>query len=110
MKYSEHPGFAREYVRLRKRFLSLDKDLDKFKKILTELPQGTGGKHWACLHHTERVSIFKARLACAYLRKNSLRVIYAYIPSEIRIEFIEIYFKGDKESEDQKRVRDYLKS
>ena len=109
MTFTEHSDFAREYVRLRKRFLSLDDDLAKLKKVLAVLPQGTGGKHWNVLHRLEPITIFKTRLACTYLRKNALRVTYAHIPTENRIEFIEIYFKGDKESEDTGRIKDYLK-
>jgi hypothetical protein len=108
MTFTELPEFAREYIRLRKRFLSLDEDFAKFKKVLAVLPQGTGGRHWNVLHRSEQVFIIKTRLACAYLRKNALRVIYAHTPTEKRIEFIEIYFKGDKETEDGKRIKDYL--
>jgi len=35
-------------------------------------------------------------LACKYLRNSSLRVIYAYFIHERRVDFIELYFKGDK--------------
>jgi hypothetical protein len=31
-------------------------------------------------------------------------VIYAYFEEQDRIELIEIYFKGDKESEDRERI------
>ena len=47
-------------------------------------------------------------MSCAYLRRDTLRVIYAYLPVQNQIEFIEIYFKGDKENENQKRIKDYL--
>jgi len=37
-------------------------------------------------------------------------VIYAYFENEDRIELIEIYYKGDKENEDRKRIlRKYRK-
>lgn len=110
MTFDEHSGFAHEYARLRKRFLSLDTDFEKFKKVLVELPGGTGAKHWNTLYHSEQISIFKMRLACTYLRKKSLRVVYAYMPTEVRIDFIEIYYKGDKENEDRERIKDYLKN
>jgi len=108
MQFIEHPAFVREYARLRKRFLSIDDDFDKFKKVLAVLPQGTGGKHWNALHHSEQISVFKTRLACAYLKKNSLRVVYAYLPTKMCVEFIEFYFKGDKESENRERIKAYL--
>jgi hypothetical protein len=38
--------------------------------------------------------------------QSEIRVIYAYHEEEDRIEFIEIYYKGDKASEDRaRRVR-----
>jgi hypothetical protein len=35
-------------------------------------------------------------------------VIYAYIEPESRISFLELYFKGDRENEDMKRIEEYL--
>jgi len=48
------------------------------------------------------------------LKKKDLRIIYAYIENHqlvkmIGIQFIEIYFKGEKENEDRERIKDYLK-
>ena len=60
------------------------------------------------LTQTESLLIVKARLACKYLRNSSLRVIYAYFFHERRVDFIELYFKGDKESEDSARISRYL--
>ncbi|MDE1919601.1 MAG: hypothetical protein KGH56_02760 [Patescibacteria group bacterium] len=109
MEFSEHASFTREFGRLFKRFKSLDDDLEKIKKILLKQPAGTDGRHWNVLHRSEQCVIFKTRMMCRYLRHGDLRLIYAYFPTEGRVEFIEIYFKGDKESEDGKRIADYLK-
>ncbi len=38
---------------------------------------------------------------------SGIRIIYAYYESEDVIEFIEIYFKGDKANEDKKRIIKY---
>ena len=110
MTFAEQSDFKHEYARLRKRFLSLDDDFAKFKKVLSVLPRGTGGKHWNTLHYSEQVSVFKTRLACAYLRKSSLRIVYAYMPAEPRIEFLEIYYKGDEKNEDRNRIKFYLRN
>ncbi|NOY35535.1 MAG: hypothetical protein GXP44_01280 [bacterium] len=57
------------------------------------------------------MKIVKAHLACRALRNNHLlRVIYSYFEREQRIEFIELYFKGDKENEDRERIKEYLKN
>jgi len=53
------------------------------------------------------------KFSCKSLRgrgcNSGIRIIYAYYSSLKIVEFIEIYFKGDKEKEDHKRIRDYLK-
>lgn len=109
MEYVELPEFSRELKRLRKKYRSLSGDLEKLKQTLAKLNIGDGGNHWNCLYRSESVAVYKIRLACQYLRATTLRVIYAHHKEPSRIVFIEIYFKGDKEDEDQKRIKDYLK-
>jgi len=97
-----------------KRFNSLDGDLTVFKKILKEEPLGIG-KHFNVITKNENLHIVKARFFCKSLKKKDLRIIYAYIEKHetiemIGIDFIEIYFKGDKENEDKKRIDEYLKN
>jgi hypothetical protein len=58
--------------------------------------------------------VFKVKkLACRSLKtkgvRAGLRLIYAYIESEDRIDLIKIYFKADKEIEDRKRIFKYYK-
>ncbi len=53
--------------------------------------------------------IYKARkFTCRSLKgtgsRSGIRIIYAYFDKEDKIEFIEIYFKGDKENEDRERI------
>ncbi|MHB8710354.1 MAG: hypothetical protein ACYC6X_02280 [Minisyncoccota bacterium] len=109
MRFTEYSPFVHEYGRLYKRFPSLDQDIEKIKKFLIRYPMGSGGKNWNILHKTERVIVFKTRLACMYLRSSALRLVYAHSPDENRIDFIEVYFKGDKEAEDKQRIKEYLK-
>ena len=35
---------------------------------------------------------------------SGIRIIYAYYEKEDKIEFIEIYYKGDKENENRERI------
>jgi hypothetical protein len=48
------------------------------------------------------------KFACKALKgrgaKSGIRVIYAFEPKINRVTFLEIYFKGDKQNEDQKRI------
>ena len=69
----------------------------------------TRSRRISILTQTPSLLIVKARLACKYLRNSSLRVIYAYFIHERRVDFIELYFKGDKEREDGARINRYLR-
>jgi hypothetical protein len=107
------PDFERDMKKLLKRFRSLEDDLDNF--IKTEL----------ALFHKLRIDnkgvvqmtglgiqgprIYKARkFACRALKgkgaHSGIRVIYAYIEQNDKIELIEIYYKGDKENEHRERI------
>ena len=58
--------------------------------------------------------IYKAKkFACKSLKGkgavSGIRVIYAYFDKEDIIEFIEIYYKGDKENENRDRILKHYK-
>ena len=59
--------------------------------------------------------VYKAKMfACKALKgkgvQSGIRVIYAYFSTEDVIEFVEIYYKGDKENEDKERIsRKYMR-
>jgi len=110
--------FERDFQKLLKKFKTLEDDLETF--INTQLN----------LYHKQKVDnlgivrisnlaidspkIFKARkFACRSLKgKGSycgIRIIYAYYEEEDIIEFIEIFFKGDKENKDRDRIFRYYK-
>jgi len=101
--------FEKEFKRLFKKYKTLDTDFEKFKKVLIVTPTGVG-KNFVIIHSTETIKIVKARMACRALRGRSLRVVYAYFGQNQRVEFIEIYFKGEKENEDRTRIKEYLKN
>lgn len=113
MNFKNNAEFQKDFKRLAKKFRSLAEDLIEFKKILTEAPLGIG-KHFNVVAKTGSVYIVKARFFCQSLKKKDLRVIYAYVENHqiiemIGIDFIEIYFKGEKENEDRERIKEYLK-
>ncbi|HET8581519.1 MAG TPA: hypothetical protein VFL98_03595 [Candidatus Paceibacterota bacterium] len=109
MEFAELPEFSRELKSLKKKYKSLEGDLETQRDVLQTRPEGTGGKHWICLHQNDEFSIWKTRLACKTLKGDKMRVIYAFIFSSARIEYVEIYFKGDKPNEDRERVAAYIK-
>lgn len=107
MTFDELQEFEKERKRLARKYRSLSEDLREFQNVVSVVPLGNQ-KHFAVIAQNEKLHIVKARLFCRYLKGSSLRVIYSYFEQEQRIEFIEIYFKGDKANEDRHRVREYL--
>ena len=100
MNFDELPEFTKECKRFARRYKSLSGDMQEFKNVVSVVPLGNS-KHFNIVTQTESVKIVKARLFCRYLKGSSLRVIYSYIEKEKKVEFIEMYFKGDKENEDR---------
>jgi hypothetical protein len=107
MNFDRLPEFQKEFKRLSKKYKSLSGDLQEFCNVVSAVPFGTS-KHFTVITQTETMSIIKARLFCRYLKGSSLRIIYAYFESKKKIEFIELYYKGDKENENYERIKEYL--
>ena len=105
MNFKNTTEFQKDFKKLLKKFRSLDEDLNEFKKVLNEEPLGIG-KHFNVIKKTDSLYVVKARFFCKSLKKKDLRIIYAY---SLGIDFIEIYFKGEKENEDYERIKEYLK-
>jgi len=109
IRFNGLPEFEKEFKRLFKKYRTLNDDLEKFKKVLVSVPTGIG-KNFIVFHSSPTLKLVKAHLACRALRNNHLlRVIYSYFEQEQRIEFVELYFKGDKENENYERIKKYLK-
>jgi len=109
MNFDELPEFQKELKRLAKKYKSLPDDLQEFCSVISAVPLGNS-KHFNIITQTEILYIIKARLFCRYLKGTSLRIVYAYHVAALRVEFIEIYFKGEKEKEDRERIKEYLKN
>ena len=101
--------FEKEFKRLKKKYRSLPDDMVRFERVLKVNPTGIGTAFTIIHNGGGSVQIVKARLACQSLRAKSLRIIYAYYKDRGMFTYIEIYFKGDKGSEDRKRINDFLK-
>jgi hypothetical protein len=97
-----------------KRFSSLEEDLRMFIKVAMNAFHKQKIDSSAIFHISDlgihSPKIFKAKkFACKALKgkgaQSGIRVIYAYHEEKDWIEFIEIYYKGDKESEDRERIK-----
>jgi len=120
INYSETVEFKRDFKKLFKKFLSLAEDLAVAKQYDIELfhcqkidrhgifkIDNTGNE--------ENLQFFKIKkFACKSLKgrgsKSGIRIIYAFYCQSYKVEFIEIYFKGEKENEDRERIKEYLKN
>jgi mRNA-degrading endonuclease RelE of RelBE toxin-antitoxin system len=114
---SHVPEFEKDLKKLLKRFSSLEEDLRTFMKVAMNMLHKQTIDSGAILRVSDlgihSPKIYKAKkFACKALRgrgaHSGIRVIYAYHEEEDRVEFIELYYKGDKESEDRERIVKYF--
>ncbi len=112
-KMSHVPEFEKDLKKLVKRFSSLEEDLRMFVKVALNAYHKQKIDSNAIFHISDlgikTPKIYKAKkFACKALKgkgaQSGIRVIYAYHEEEDWIEFVEIYYKGDKESEDRERI------
>ena len=110
--------FKKDLKKLLKRFPSLEEDLDSLVKAqLIAYHKLNVDNHGIFAIENLAIAspkIFKVKkFACKSLKgkgvHSGIRLIYAYFPVEDRIEFIEIYYKGDQENEDKERIKNYYK-
>lgn len=116
MQIEYSADFQKDLKKLKKRFRTLDSDLQNFIKVqiklFHELKLDNQGIVEISGLGIDYPIIYKARkFACRSLKgsgsRSGIRIIYAYYPDMDKIEFIEIYYKGDKEVEDRKRIENF---
>ncbi len=116
-KIERLPEFDRDMKQLLKRFRTLEEDLTTFVKTAVvgyhvHRQQSIGIVRIERLGF-EEPALYKARrFACKSLKgkgsNTGLRIIYAYFAEESRVVLTEIYYKGDKENEDRRRIQQHF--
>ena len=110
--------FEKDFKRLVKKFRTLDEDLNTFisvqLKLVHKLEKDNSGIVRMSDLGIDNPKIYKARkFACKALKgkgvASGIRIIYAYYKEEDVIEFIEIYYKGEKANEDRDRIMRHYK-
>jgi len=108
-----HSEFEKEFNKLKKKWRTLEGDLITFintpLKLYHKQFQPLAGIKQISGLGIEYPKIYKVtRFACKSLKgtgsRSGIRIIYAYFEDYDKIEFIEIYFKGDTENEDRERI------
>lgn len=117
ISYRETQEFKKDLKKLLKKYRSLKEDLKLVKIAVIELFHIQKINNLSVFpipgFCTEEVQICKIKkFACKALKgrgsKSGIRVIYAFHAQTLRVDFIEIYFKGDRENEDRERIKRYL--
>jgi len=105
--------FEKDLKKLSKKYRTLEDDLETFINTQLNLLHKQGQDNGGCVRIANLgityPHIYKARrFACKSLKgtgsRSGIRIIYAYYEEEDKIEFIEIYYKGDKANEDKGRI------
>lgn len=117
--YEFLPEFQKDFKKLAKRWRTLSQDFELVKKGTIEFFHLQSGNNQSIFpipgFCSDSISICKIKkFACRSLKgkgnKTGIRVTYGYFPSELRVVFIEIYYKGDQENEDKRRIQQFLNS
>ncbi len=119
IEYNETTLFQKDLKQLLKKYKTLGADLEVAKRNAVEL------YHLQCINNqsifpiqgfcSKTIQICKIKkFACKALKgrgsKSGIRVIYAFHHQSYKVEFIQIYFKGEKENEDRDRIKEYLRN
>lgn len=117
-KISQLPEFEKDCKKLLKKFSTLEDDLKIFVKnqlnLYHKLCKDNRGIFLITGLSIEYPELYKAKkFACKSLKgkgvHSGIRVIYAYFEDQDQIELIEIYYKGNKKTEDRNRILKHYK-
>ena len=112
------PEFQKDLKKLSKKYRTLPEDLEIFinkqLNLLHKLNIDNGGVVRISDLGIDYPEIYKARkFACKSLKgtgsRSGIRIIYSYYSDHDKIEFVEIYYKGEQENEDKPRIIKYYK-
>ncbi len=101
--------FKRDLKKLLKRFRSLNYDIEVLKTYLEEFPEGFKPiifpiSNLGIGHKIFKVKKFHCRSLKGKGANSGIRIIYSYLESERKIEFIEIYHKSNKKNHNKERI------
>lgn len=116
MNYENTSEFGKDLKKLCKKYKSLYEDIEVLKKASIELYHFQGfdnnGIFQIPSFCSETAISCKVKKFASKSFKNrgvytGLRLVYIFIPKELKIVFVEIYHKNLKENEDRERLRKY---
>jgi len=115
MEFSTLPGFDAELAKLLKKYRSLKDDIEVLKSVLVKYPRGYQPVIFQIPNLGIATEIYKVKhFRCKALQnkgsRSGIRIIYAYLEVEQRIEFTEIYYKEHDDVDcDKDRIKAHYK-
>ena len=109
MTFDELVEFQKDLKSLRKKYRTLNDDMNVVKKVLGVFPGERPPFSFRIDNLGLKTCIIKVKkIACKALKgrgvNSGFRLIYAHFENEPKITFIELYHKNDKENEDRERI------
>jgi hypothetical protein len=109
MTFDELVEFQKDMKSLRKKYRTLNDDMNVVKKVLEVFPDERPPFSFRIDNLGLKTCIIKVKkIACKALKgrgvNSGFRLIYAHFEKEQKITFIELYHKKDKENEDRERI------
>lgn len=113
MQFSSIPEFEKEFKDLSKKWRSLRNDLERLKDVLLQFPRGYPPGIVRVPNLDVQIEVYKVKhFRCTDMKgkgsRSGIRIIYAYLPKQGKIEFVEIYYK-EKDGLDcsKERIKKY---
>lgn len=113
MQFDTKPEFDAEFKKLFKKYRSLKEDIELLKSVLEKYPRGYEPFTFRISGLGINTEIYKVKhFRCAALKnkgsRSGIRIVYAYLETEQKIEFVEMYYK-EKDDVDcnRERIRKY---
>ncbi len=98
MQFCTKSEFDSEFKKLHKKYRTLKEDIEILKSVLDKYPRGYEPVVFRIAGLGINTEIYKVKnFRCKALKhkgsRSGIRVIYAYLEQEQKIEFVEIYYK-----------------
>ena len=113
IKFEEMDEFRKDLKNLLKKYRTLENDISIVKQDLQDEP----GEHPPFSYKIKGLGIETCvikvkKIACRAMKgkgvNSGLRLIYAWFENELKIVFVELYYKGDKDMEDRDRIKNHF--
>src|SRR5687767_13461961 len=114
MEISSLHEYERDIKRYAKKFRTIEEDIETVKSVLKVKPDQRPPFSQRIEGLSIETCVIKIKkIACRSLKgrgvDSGFRLVYAYFPEIPKIVLAELYFKGDRETEDRERILKHFK-